>query len=261
MWRMHEAVSDILIARARQGDDMNRALMVSLLLHATLLTVIAFAPRDWLNTSARPESNPLIINLGPAVGPDSGGMTSISARPVQAAEPEAKTPTPPAAKQPETIDPEPSKPIARTAKPVAKPVDKSTARKPTTGPEVKTGAAATDIPFGAATPVPGLSTGGAGDGSAYTDYANFCCPAYLQTLVQLIRRNWNQNQGSAGMVLMKFSILRDGRIVDVEHEKKSGQFLLDQEAQRAVSKTILPPLPREFPEERLTVHLFFNYKR
>jgi TonB family protein len=63
------------------------------------------------------------------------------------------------------------------------------------------------------------------------------------------------------MVLMKFVVLRDGRIVEIEHEKASGQFMLDAEAKRALSKTILPPLPRDFPEERLTVHLYFNYRR
>ena len=38
--------------------------------------------------------------------------------------------------------------------------------------------------------------------------------------------------------------------------------MLDLESQRAVVKTrSLPPLPREFTENTLTVHLIFEYQR
>jgi outer membrane biosynthesis protein TonB len=39
-------------------------------------------------------------------------------------------------------------------------------------------------------------------------------------------------------------------------------FNLDQEARRALFKTRkLPPLPQEFPDSTLTVHLIFQYQR
>jgi protein TonB len=156
------------------------------------------------------------------------------------------------------------KPAARTPpKNVAKPADKSTSSKVTTGPEVKSGSARVDT-GGAAIPFGGLSTGGGaqGGGAAFTDYANFCCPGYLTEMTDLIKRNWNQNQGAAGLVQVKFTIRRDGTLGDVAVEKPSGAALLDLESMRAVQKTQrLPPLPREFTPPTLTVHLIFEYTR
>jgi TonB family protein len=95
-----------------------------------------------------------------------------------------------------------------------------------------------------------------------TDYANFCCPDYLNKMVDLIKRNWNQNQGAAGQVQVKFTIRRDGTITDIELEKPSNISLLDLESQRALAKArTMPPLPREFSENSLTVHLIFDYHR
>jgi TonB family protein len=122
---------------------------------------------------------------------------------------------------------------------------------------VETGGAA--IPFGGLTRPSGS---GAASGSPFTDYADFCCPSYLNQMADLIKRNWNQNQGASGRVQMKFTIRRDGTIQDVRVEKASNIPLLDVESQRAILKTAaVPPLPREFTENTLTVHLIFDYQR
>jgi TonB family protein len=48
----------------------------------------------------------------------------------------------------------------------------------------------------------------------------------------------------------------------VQLEQSSGYFALDQAAQRALLSTRqLPPLPAQFPETTLTVHLNFSYER
>jgi TonB family protein len=61
---------------------------------------------------------------------------------------------------------------------------------------------------------------------------------------------------------VKFTITRDGTLRDVELEKPSGYFALDREAQRAVLVTKrLPPLPLQFNQDHLTVHLVFEYQR
>ena len=107
----------------------------------------------------------------------------------------------------------------------------------------------------------GLTTGGGGTGG-YLDVANFCCPEYLATMIQLIQRNWNSKQQVAGETLVKFTIQRDGRLTNVEVERSSGYFALDQTAQRALLVTRqLPPLPPQFTETTLTVHLIFRYER
>jgi TonB family protein len=91
---------------------------------------------------------------------------------------------------------------------------------------------------------------------------NFCCPEYLAQMVQRIRQNWNPRQGAGGQPTIKFTIRRDGMLTNIELEKPSGQELLDLEARRAVIQTMqLPPLPREFPESSLTVHLIFDFQR
>jgi periplasmic protein TonB len=259
---MHEAVSDILVDRARDAGGLSRMVMLSAVAHAVAIALVVFLPPGWLSASADPERPMMMISIaGGAPGPDITGETPIAGRPIQQiAPPDTKAAdTPPARETPEMV--EPAERPAPKPKPVEKPAEKSTARKPTTGKEIAEGAARVDT-GGAQVPFGGLATGGgAVGGQAYTDYANFCCPSYLDTMVQVIRRNWNQRQGASGMVLMKFTILRDGRITNIEHEKPSGTYLLDIESQRALAKTRLPPLPREFPEDSLTVHLYFQYQR
>ena len=116
---------------------------------------------------------------------------------------------------------------------------------------------------GAAIPFGGLAQGGGGGaGGVQLDVKNFCCPEYLTQMIQKIRRNWNANQGAGGQPIIKFVIRRDGMLTNVELEKSSGQALLDLEARRAVHKTMqLPPLPREFPDSSLTIHLTFDFQR
>jgi TonB family protein len=76
-----------------------------------------------------------------------------------------------------------------------------------------------------------------------------------------IRGAWNQNQGSRGVSFVKFTIQRDGRLTDYIVEKPSGSTPLDLAALRAVAVTkSLPPLPNEYPNPTLVVHLSFEYK-
>jgi protein TonB len=263
---VQEAVSQILIDRSRDAEGISRMVAVSVLGHAVLIAIVILAPRGWLSPKPDVDVTPMMITLGGAPGPDAGGVRSISGRTVQAvreADAKPRVEPPPAPKAPEMVAPSPTaKPAPRTpAKPVARPADKSASRTPTTGAEVKEGSSRVDT---GAAPVKfgGLSTGGGGGEGATTDFANFCCPAYLIQVTDLIKRNWQRNQGASGSVQMKFVINRDGSITGIEVEKPSGQALLDQAAHRALVMTNrLPQLPREFPESRLTIHLIFDFQR
>ncbi len=132
-------------------------------------------------------------------------------------------------------------------------------RTPTKGAEVQAGSAVAQTAgrgqgFG-------LSAGGGGTGG-YLDVANFCCPDYLATMVDLITRNWSSKQGADGTTLMKFVIERDGRLTNLQVERSSGTPALDYYSQRALSLTRqLPPLPAAYTGDRLTVHLNFDYVR
>ena len=259
---MREAVSDILIERSRVADGMSRMFAVSLMAHALLLAVLVVMPADW--RSAAQDTGPVMtISLGGTEGPETPGLTSIAERPVQtvAAPNEKPVDVPPAPKAPEMVEPTPTaKPTARS-KPVEKPVERSSTRKPTAGEEVKTGDARAKT-GGAAIPFGGLATGGGGDEGVRLDVQNFCCPDYIQTMVQRIKQSWDSKQGAGGKVGVKFTIRRDGMLTNVEVEEPSGQAMLDLESRRAVLMTRqLPPLPSEFTPPNLTVHMTFNYKR
>jgi TonB family protein len=264
---MHEAVSDILLERARESDRASQMVLISCLAHAVLIGAIVVMPASWRMSSKSSDVIPMTITLSSGGGPDTGGRTPISTNTVQelAATNKPAPVAPPVSKPPEMVAPEPTtKPLPRTPPKTEKPVDKSTARKPITGPQVRTGDARVDtggapIPFGGLTRPAGASSVGA---SATTDYANFCCPDYLIKTLDMIKRNWNSNQGANGQVGVKFTIRRDGTITNVELEQPSNVSLLDLESQRALLKTrTLLPLPREFPENALTIHLIFDYHR
>lgn len=261
---MQEAVSEILNERAQMTDGMSRMVVLSLVGHGILIASLLIAPDFWGHKTAE-RVQPMMITLGGAEGPDAGGMTTIANRAVQrVAEPDAKPdrPTPPADKPPEMTAPEPTaKPAPKTpAKPIEKPKESATSRKPTSGAEIKSGAARVET-GGAQIPFGGLATGGGGTGGARVDVANFCCPSYLAGVVSVIKRNWQQNQGLSGKNTIKFVIQRDGRLDGIAVDESGGQ-LLDMASQRALVVTRqVAPLPREFTGNTLTVYLIFEYSR
>jgi TonB family protein len=156
-----------------------------------------------------------------------------------------------------TMPSERTRPVPRL--PVKEAPREATGRTPTQGAQPQSGSAVAET--GARGAGFGLTTGGGGTGG-YLDVGNFCCPEYLNTMLQLIQRNWSSKQQVAGQTTVKFTVQRDGRLTDVEVEKPSGYFALDQTAQRAILQTRqLPPLPSQYTEPNLTVHLVFTYER
>ena len=260
---MQEAVSAVLHERAQLEDGISRTLLLSIGAHILIVAAIWLTPSDWRSRTAE-ERPTMTISLGGTEGPNLGGLTTMAGRAVQEiAKPNARvTDTPPAAKPPEMVEPTSVvKPVPTPTRPIAKPADSSRSPSPTAGAEIKSGSSRVNT-GGAAIPFGGLAQGGGGAGGVQLDVKNFCCPEYLTQMVQKIRSNWNANQGAGGQPIIKFTIRRDGMLTNVELEKSSGQALLDLEARRAVHKTMqLPPLPREFPESSLTIHLTFDFQR
>jgi periplasmic protein TonB len=261
---MQEAVSAVLIGRSREADGLSRMVLLSLGVHLAFLTVLALVPPGWL--TSEPEEKPKVttISLGGVAGQDTGGMTPIATRTVQAEAAPNTRPVvaPPAANTPAMVAPTPDAKPKPAPKPVEKPVDKAATRKPSTGAEVKTGPARVDTPNAAEVPFGGLSSSsGGGTGGARIE-GDFCCPAYIETMKSLIYANWNQQQGARGSVDIKFIIRRDGVLTAVSVDKSSGNPLLDLESRKAVLFTKqLPPLPDQFTRPTLTVYLTFEYKR
>jgi TonB family protein len=260
-------VSDVLRDRMHEPAGLQRMITVSLLVHAVLATVIVLAPRQWLERPVESPRNVMTISIGGAgEGPRSGGLTAIGGQPVQVQRPPDEAPKreavrPPAARTPEMTLPKPgAKPTKAAPGPIVRQApDEARGRTPTRGAQVTAGSSV------AATGVRGqgfgLSTGG-GPGSGSTlDVGDFCCPDYLVVMIERIRSAWNQNQGTSGQCIVKFTILRTGQIANASVERSSGYSTLDLAAQRAIVMTkSLPPLPDLFPNPTLTVHLNFEYK-
>ncbi len=137
--------------------------------------------------------------------------------------------------------------------------DQARGRTPTKGAQVAPGTTVADT--GIRGQGFGLSTGGGPGTGSTLDVQDFCCPGYIALMVERIRSAWQRDQGTTGQALVKFTIQRDGSITNAAVERGSGTFTLDAAAQRAILLTrTLPPLPGEFPNPTLTVHLSFEYQ-
>ena len=238
---------------------------VSVAAHLVFFVIGMLVPAVWPAGPQTAERTVMTISLGGTPGPRSGGMNAIGGRPIQQAitAPEAprQAMRPPAALPPEMTVPSPSaktRPTPKTTATTAPPDARG--RTPIKGEAVRPGTAVAETGGeGAGT---GLTFGGGGGTGGFLDVGDFCCPEYLGTMVNLIRRNWNSKLGASGSTLMKFTIERDGRLTGIEVEQSSGFAAVDLESQRALVLTRqVPALPSAYTNESLTVHLNFTYQR
>jgi TonB family protein len=264
---MQEAVSAVIAERARLGDGLGRTVTMSFAAHVAVVVAFVVVPGTWWAQTTEVGPDAMIISLGGTPGPRSTGMTPIDARPIQKvveapANPRTEWVQPPAVKTPELTVPVPKAPPVRATKePVRKAPDTARGREVTKGTEERSGTARAETGATRGTGFGGLTTGGGGTGG-YVEAGDFCCPDYLGTMVSMISQNWNQFQMVPGETMMKFAVLRDGRITGLEVERSSGYIALDNAAQRALLATgQLPALPSAYPEPQLVVHLLFQYKR
>ncbi|TKJ42378.1 hypothetical protein CEE37_01475 [candidate division LCP-89 bacterium B3_LCP] len=138
------------------------------------------------------------------------------------------------------------------AKPKAKPVQKSIAKKTLTGKAEQKAEKNT----------PSEPTVGGGSNQLRLEGADFPYPYYLSNIQIKILTNFkpiiSSKEAKGLKAVVYFQIDRRGRISDVKLEGKSGHFLFDQEAQRAVLRSNpLPALPPAFATDRLGVHFEF----
>lgn len=266
---MNETVSDVIVMRARAADGLTPTLVWSVVIHATMLAaVILLAPGP---TQQAPREV-MTISLGGAPGPRAGGLTQMggqAAPPLptpapqtpQPAPPRPRQTAPPAVRTPPRATPTRAAPPARTAAAPAAP-SRSTSATPSTP--------ATPVPDPGSAPVNtgargqgfGLSGGGGSGRGVQLDVGNFCCPEYLEQMVTLIQRNWQQNHGVVGATVMRFTIGRDGTLGAISVEQSSRFVALDSAADRALRLTQrIAPLPAAFPNPTLTVHMTFDYNR
>jgi len=251
-------VTDVIVARSRPAEPLKVTTAWSVTAHVLAIAAMLLIPTRAAQQAPR---TVMTISLGGAPGPRDGGMTQAGGRTVQAPpppEPVRRAQSPPAPTRPAMTIPDPRARVRPQVKPEQAPKD-ATSRTLSTGEQPEKGS--TRVETGAKGQGFGLSTGGGGGTGVQLDVANFCCPEYLEQMVSLIQRNWDQNQGVVGTTLMKFTIERDGAIVMPQLERSSGFYALDNAAQRALLLAKLTPLPAPFPNPTLTVHIQFKYSR
>jgi TonB family protein len=252
--------ADVLAARAPLGrDGLNRMISWSFGLHVAVIIFLMVAPKDWLTSEPKQEQR-MSISLGAtsSPGPRSTGQTAAPARTVEQVAPPTKQPIPPSTRKPDPVPAvkaapqKPTPPKPDTAKPTA-PV----AAPPAVGEQIQKGTA--KVETGSRQEGTGMSFGGGGI-VGQMDLEQFCCPWYVNTLLQKIDEQWNK-RGTQGVARVQFTIERDGTITRVERIQSSGNVLQDVEAVRTIKTIRLPALPQEYTERQLTIRLAFDYGR
>jgi outer membrane biosynthesis protein TonB len=262
---MREALDDVIALRAHDPRGLSRMITWSLVVHVGALAAVAIAPRSWFDRTT-PAVHVMEISLGSS-GPKESGQTTIGGRPVEQAAPEPKRPEPikPALAKPDVMTvpakAAPPKPAKTPPPPPKKVIEQAQAPSPvalppTTGPKVTPGNSRAET--GVVGLGTGLQIGGGGTGSSSL-LSDFCCNAYLHEIVKRIKNNWQEQQPERGTVVMKFTVQRDGAVTDVSVEKP-GSFLLNMASQRPFNNLRVPPLPSEYKEPTLIIHLTFEYK-
>ena len=254
---MIESVTDIIASRSQEPEGLSKMVVWSVAAHMVVVVVLI----AWPDPAVQPPPTIMTVSLGGAPGPKTGGMTQAGAPAVQAPaplEPPKQVEAPPAPKAPPMTLPDPKVHPRQQPKPTQAPPE-ATAKTPNTGAEPRTGAARGDqkvrgTGFG-------LSSSGGSGGPVQLDVSDFCCPEYIDQMRLAIMRGWDQNQGVVGSTTMKFTITRTGTIQSPQVELPSGFVALDNAAVRALQLARIPPLPSEFPNATLTVHLRFDYQR
>lgn len=247
---------------APEHDPFRAMLIWSGVLHVVLLATLALGARLTQTSSPPFPADVAWIVPGPP-GPGSG-FGGGSPAPAQKTEPKPPEPPPP--------EPEPKKEEPRVVRPTKEerdqlpmpdaPKAKSRKRedKKASSGLVGKDAASADSARLIAPGAPGLGLGGTGGGGSAFDQ-DFEYAYYVQQMLARISEHWQRVpvRGEA-VVVIRFTIFKDGRIEDVSVEQSSGLAMLDRAAQRAVMLADpLPMLPSSYPRDRVGVHLQFTY--
>ena len=280
------AVAVVTVRGPGSGPALGRSplpvsgLLLSVLFHGLLVAGVLVAGHVWRTS----KPNAYVVNLVPAVA----AVGSPQGRP------RAPEPTPP-----RTVDPAPSKPTPAPALPereTARAPEKPASRPselPDRAPAPRESAALPDrslptrtptlprpgekelprvasatppppsasVPSQAAPPPRGLPTGSPqGVGAVTLNASDFPFAWYLRQVQNKISERWEGSARAGDQPQVVFEIGRDGKVTGLKVEKSSGNSLYDQAALRAITEaTPLPPLPADFKDAFLRVHLGFNY--
>ncbi len=244
------------VARAEQ-DRFRQMLPWSFALHALLVSAVSMAAalKPRANLLPQPDAVFMNVSLGQS-GPQSSGAGggAVQSPPKPTPEP----PPPPEKKEPTVV--RPTKEVRDEI-----PLPDAKVRKNTPEPKADSGlrgadaASADSAQLAGAPALPGLGLGGAAGGSPFDQ--DFEYAYYVQQMLTRIHQRWQRTavRGTA-VVVVRFTIARDGRVLDASIETPSGVSILDRGALRAVMLADpMPPLPNSYPRDQVGVHLRFTY--
>jgi TonB family protein len=257
--------------------QFKRAVYISLSVHVVFFVFILISPH-----LPKPSRKGLVhyipLNMVvPGGGGGGGGRGGGSPAAAKAAPPAKKETlrdltTAQKAAQPEA-KPSMRYPVEKPAKDAKSKVEKKAAiTKPEPSPKES---ASTSGTAEGTEGVTGVGTGlriGGGEGPGGPGYgpgglANFPYVWYLNTITERVSSNWFSSLVDPGIsgsfqTIVYFRIQKNGQVVDVQIEQSSGVTPLDLSAVRAVKASApFPPLPREYEEAYLGIHLIFEHTK
>jgi protein TonB len=136
----------------------------------------------------------------------------------------------------------------------------STTPRPTPAPTTTARSEATGRPEPPA-PTLGRPSGSAqGSGAMTLDVTDFPFAYYLAAVQRKITERWEGRAQPGRQPVAVFEIARSGQVSKLTIEKSSGNPHYDQQALRAITEANpLPPLPPEYSEPMLRIHIGFNF--
>lgn len=232
---MDDRVGDILAQRAKQENGLAAAIFLSVILHASLTGLAAWAALR--HTAPQTVS---IMNIKLA-------QPQVEMKP--AAEP-APQPAPVTAPRPAPV--EKPKPVEKKTAPPS-PFGKSKKKAQEPAPVPQPSKPATPQPAAQEVPV-------GGSGVTALEGGDFPYSIYIDRMKTLIGSHWLRPQVGPDLACVVYFVIdRDGTIRDANWETKSGNTTYDLAALRAVRETSpLPPLPFGYNGTYLGVHLKFR---
>ena len=229
-------LDQLLEQRRSAGGRMKRgAVVFSAVLHGLLVAAVLLGPSLFAQRPRIREYVEVVTLPAAALGPG------------RQPEPEVREEPPPPEPEPPPPEPEPEPPPEDI--PVL-PSQEPEERRPEPAP--------TAPPARQESRLPPASTGTVDDTAvASFDDPTFVYGYYLDRMAALISQRWSPPRAPAGMaVVVRFRILADGNVEQLQLDTSSGMRSFDVSGLRAVEQASpLPPLPRGYRKPSLGVTL------
>lgn len=253
-----------------------RAVYLSLSVHVAFFVFILVSPH-----LPKPSRKGLVhyipLNMvvpGGGGGGGGGGGTPAAGKPAPPAKKETLRDLTTAQKVKPESKPTMRYPVDKPAKePKSKVEKKAAITRPEASTQGKTETGGTTEGTGSGSGMgTGLRIGGSGEGPGGPGFgpgglANFPYTYYLNIITDRVSSNWFSSLVDPGVsgsfqTIVYFRIEKSGQVTDVKIEQSSGITPLDLSAVRAVKASApFPPLPREYEDDYLGIHLIFEHAK